>query len=344
MAPGRSGFKQPKVGESQQGPDAIGELLEHQMDKFRGWCHNYSLLSSITTAAILSGSRAAPHICGRSSSLKPITDWGNNPTNLELQVYEPNRLAKHPAIILALHICGSSGPEYAEFTNYNSLADQYGFVVLYPSTKNDFNCWDGATNATLTRDGGGDSTGLANMVRWAIVTYQGGSSNHRYATFIVGSSSGCMMVNLMCAAYPDLFAAASCYSGVPVGCIAGSPGSSPQEADPACPEGRIILSGARWAAWVHSIDPGYRGPYPRIQLWHGAVDPLISVTNLGEELKQWSYVFDIEFSHNETDVPGVGYTKMVYGNGTRLLGYLAEWAGHPVPVDPTVDLKWFGIL
>jgi hypothetical protein len=47
--------------------------------------------------------------------------------------------------------------------------------------------------------------------------------------FVAGSSSDCMM-----ATFPDVFAAATCYSAVPAGCLAGSPGASPITADLAC--------------------------------------------------------------------------------------------------------------
>jgi acetylxylan esterase len=43
-----------------------------------------------------------------------------------------------------------------------------------------------------------------------------------------------MKTNVIIALYPDLFAAATCYSGVVAGCLAGSPSSSPIFSVPAC--------------------------------------------------------------------------------------------------------------
>jgi acetylxylan esterase len=34
---------------------------------------------------------------------------------------------------------------------------------------------------------------------------------------------------------------------------------------------------------------------------------------------------------------------MIYGDGTKLVGYSAQNVGHTVPVHETVDLSWFGI-
>lgn len=273
-------------------------------------------------------------------ALTPVTSWGENPSGLQLSVYVPSTLVSNPAIILALHFCGGTGPIYSQITKYNSLAAARNFVVLYPSSPKDNNCWDVATTQSLTRDGGGDSTGLANMVKWAITQYSADPTK----VFVTGSSSGCMMSNVMAATYPDLFTAVSCYSGVAAGCLAGSPGSSPQTADPTCASGNNIKSGQEWAELARSMFPGgYNGTYPRVQTWHGESDFFVNYPNFAEQLKQWSEIFDVSFSGNETDTPRSGYTKIVYGDGTKLVGYSARGVGHTVPVDEEADLVWFGI-
>lgn len=77
--------------------------------------------------------------------------------------------------------------------------------------------------------------------------------------------------------------------------------------------------------------------------WHGTIDTTLYYPNLGEELKEWSNVLDVSFSQNVTNSPQSGYTKMVYGDGTKLIGYSAVNVGHTVPVHETVDLAWFCI-
>jgi acetylxylan esterase len=212
-------------------------------------------------------------------------------------------------------------------------------VVLYPTTNKDNHCWDVASTRSLTRDGGGDSTGLANMVRWAVHHFHADPAK----VFVTGTSSGCMMSNVMAATYPDLFAAVSCYSGVAAGCLAGSPGSSPATADPTCAAGLNTKTAAEWAALARAMYPGYTGAYPRFQTWHGEADDFVSYANLAEQLKQWSALLGVGFARNETDTPEPGYTKMVYGDGTRLVGYSARGVGHTVPVHETADLEWFGL-
>jgi acetylxylan esterase len=161
--------------------------------------------------------------------------------------------------------------------------------------------------------------------------------------FVTGTSSGCMMTNVMIATYPDLISAATCYSGVAAGCLAGSPGASPGSADPTCANGQKIKSQAEWGAIVRAMYPGYNGSYPRLATWHGTADSLVKYPNLGEQLKEWSGIHGVSFSKNVTNNPQNGYTQMVYGDGTKLVGYSAQGVGHVVPQHEADDLKWWGL-
>ncbi|KAK1975771.1 PHB depolymerase family esterase [Colletotrichum cereale] len=284
---------------------------------------------------------AVLHLLSQSeAALQRVTNFGSNPTGLTMDISVPPNLAASPAIILALHPCGGSGPGYANQANYITASDSKGtFLVIYPSSTKDSNCWDVATTATLKHDGGGDSTGLANMVRYAITRYNADPKR----VFVTGSSSGCMMTNVLSATYPDIFAAATCYSGVAAGCVAGSPGSSPISSDPRCANGQIIKTGAQWAAQVRDMFPGYTGSYPRIQTYHGTADWLVKIPNLAEQLKEWSTIHGVSFTRNITNTPSGGYTQMIYGDGTKLVGISAQGVGHTVPVQRDQDLKWFGL-
>lgn len=114
-------------------------------------------------------------------------------------------------------------------------------------------------------------------------------------------------------------------------------------ADPTCANGQNVKSGEEWARLVREMYPGYTGRYPRMQTFHGTADNFVAYANLAEQLKEWSAVLGVEFSHNETDTPRSGYTKMVYGDGTQLVGYSAAGVGHIVPPIPGADVAWFGL-
>ncbi|KUJ19047.1 PHB depolymerase family esterase [Mollisia scopiformis] len=276
---------------------------------------------------------------GAQNVLVSVPDFGSNPTKLQMSIYVPTKLATSPAVILALHPCGGTGTGYYQQTKYASLADTNGFIVIFPSAGHDNNCWDVATTKTLTHDGGGDSNGLANMLKYTIDKYNADPKK----VFVTGTSSGAMMTNVMVATYPDMIAAASGYSGVAAGCLAGSPGSSPQTADPTCADGKVVKTSDQWKSVVKAMYPTYNGTYPKFQVWHGTADTFVNYPNLGEEIKEWEGVFGVSWNKNLTNSPQTGYTQMVFGDGDQFLAYSAVGVGHTVPVHESVDLQWFGI-
>ncbi|TRM59946.1 Alpha/Beta hydrolase protein [Schizophyllum amplum] len=226
-------------------------------------------------------------------------------------------------------------------TPYAQLADEYAnFIVVYPSTPNSDNCWDVSSTASLTRDGGGDSTGIASMVQYAKDTWGVPADK----VFVTGTSSGGMMTNVLAATYPDVFAAGVVYSGVAAGCFA-SDSSTVDAWNSTCALGDAIGTSEQWASIVHDMYPGYTGTYPRMQEYHGDADEWIFPQNLEEEVKQWAGVFGYNANapgQVQADAPSAGYTKSVYGES--LQGILAEGVGHTVPVQGEEDLRWFGII
>ena len=65
------------------------------------------------------------------ASLVQITNFGNNPTNLGMFLYVPNNVQPHPAIVVAVHYCGGSGPVFFSGTQFAQLADEnFGEGVL----------------------------------------------------------------------------------------------------------------------------------------------------------------------------------------------------------------------
>lgn len=195
------------------------------------------------------------------SSLQQITaNFGANPTNVQMYVYKPSALAVPPPLIVAMHYCTGTAQAYFSGTSLAQLADQHGFIVIYPNAPTSGGCWDVHSTGTLTHNGGGDSLGIANVVRYAISSW-GVDATRVFAT---GTSSGAMMTNVLMGAYPDLFQAGSLYSGVPYGCFAGTSAWSNQ-----CADGQLIQTAQQWGDLVRSGYPGYTGPRPKVQFWHG---------------------------------------------------------------------------
>jgi len=236
-----------------------------------------------------------------------------------------------------------SGPGYVRETKWTQFADQKGFLVILPSGANmtDGKCWDVGTKPSLTNGpgAGGDTLAIVNMVKYAITKYNADPTK----VFVTGSSSGAMMTMTIAAVYPEIFAGGAAYSGLPSGCLAGSPGFGPFTADQTCANGKKILSPAEWGTRARSYAPSFKGEYPRMQIWHGTSDYVVKYPNLAEGLKQWSDLHAVSFTKNATETPGRGYTQLVYGDGTKLVGYSGQGVGHTVPVHEADTLKFWGL-
>ena len=123
------------------------------------------------------------------ASLQQVTNFGPNPTGLQMFEYVPASVAARPAILVVVHFCTGSGPTMFSNTRYASLADQFGFVVIYPSATRSGNCFDVSTPQALTRGGGSDPVGIVSMVQFA-EQHSNGDPNR---VFVTGLSSGAMM-------------------------------------------------------------------------------------------------------------------------------------------------------
>jgi len=291
-----------------------------------------SAFPTMVTLTVLSVLLLVSHALG--ASLMPVTNFGSNPTNVGFYLYVPDRLEPNPAIIAAIHYCTGTAQAYYSNTRYSALADQHGFIVIYPNAPDSGGCWDVHTNATLTHNAGGDSLGIASMVRYTLTKYTA-DPNRVFAT---GTSSGAMMTNVLAGAYPDLFRAGAAFSGVPYGCFAG-----PNMWNSQCSEGNLIKTAQQWGDLARSGYPGYSGPRTRLQLWHGTSDTALAYQNLQEADKQWSNVLDVTFTRNVTNTPLPGYTQLLYGDGSKYVAYSALGVGHTVPVRENDVLTWFGI-
>lgn len=239
------------------------------------------------------------------SALTEVKKFGYNPTNLAMHLYVPKKVSKHPAVVVAIHYCTGSGPAMFSGTQYASLADRYGFVVVYPSATREGHCFDVASPAALTHNGTSDPAGIVSMVQY-VEKHQNVDSRKVFAT---GISSGAMMTNVLLGDYPDVFTAGSAMSGVAFGCFATT---DPSGWNDPCAKGTVNKSPKEWGDIVRAAYPSYRGPRPAMQLIHGTADAVLYYPNFTEEVKEWTNVLKTGSTPARVTYPKPTWTRSTY--------------------------------
>ncbi|KAF2401087.1 putative acetyl xylan esterase [Trichodelitschia bisporula] len=305
---------------------------------------SFLFVALLATAGALEASQEAETALPAPGSLQQIKDF-TGPTNASLYIYVPPKLPPSPALLVAVHHCAGNAPGFFRSTPYKALADAHGFIVAYPHSYHSGGCWDVSSRATLKHGGGGDSASIAAMVGWVLKAHPATDKSRVYLT---GTSSGAMMTNVLAATYPELFAAAVVYSGVPAGCFSMPVATaSSAEAPPwnsTCSQGKLISSVQHWAQIAKDMYPGYSGPRPRMRIIHGGTDTALLPPNYNETIKQWSGVFGYDWTKPvsvKQDTPKHGYSTTSWG--PKLEGVWAAKEGHTVPYMGEADMKFFGL-
>jgi poly(hydroxyalkanoate) depolymerase family esterase len=132
-------------------------------------------------------------------------------------VYTPThyRVGTAVPLLVMLHGCIQTAEDFATGTQMNQLAEQYGFIVVYPQQtrkENRNGCWNWFTPSNQTRDQG-EPASIAGVVQ-AIVEQTSHWTIDPNRIYIAGVSAGAAMAGILAATYPDLFAAVGMHSGV----------------------------------------------------------------------------------------------------------------------------------
>ncbi|MEV4770503.1 extracellular catalytic domain type 1 short-chain-length polyhydroxyalkanoate depolymerase [Micromonospora humida] len=295
--------------------------------------------TALVAAALTALAAIAAPTPASAATLTQVTNFGANPSNLQMYLYVPNTVAARPGLLVAVHYCTGSGPAFYSGTQYAALADRYGYIVIYPSVTRSSKCFDVSSPQALRRDGGSDPVGIKSMVDYVRSRYAV-DPNRIFAT---GTSSGAMMTNVLLGDYPDVFAAGAAFAGVPFGCFATTDGS---EWNSQCANGQVTKTAQQWGDLVRNAYPGYTGKRPRMQLWHGTNDETLRYPNFGEEVKQWTNVQGLSQTPTFTDTPQAGYTRTRYGGsgGTAPVEAISmQGVTHNLPVDAAQAIRFFGL-
>ena len=153
---------------------------------------------------------------GHSESHRKLLFFAFPQSRRHYYLYLPGRYAvtKSWPLLVMLHGCKQDPVTFSSGTRMNQLADQQGFLVLYPEQKrlaNVFRCWNWFDSAVLRADG--EAALIAGMVREVTATY--GVDPTR--VYIAGLSAGGAMTSVMASCYGNLFAACAVHSGLMYG-------------------------------------------------------------------------------------------------------------------------------
>ncbi|GAA5051528.1 poly(hydroxyalkanoate) depolymerase family esterase [Thermocatellispora tengchongensis] len=272
-----------------------------------------ALIAAVATALSMFLT-AAPR--ASAAVLTEVTSFGANPGGLRMYLYVPDRVASRPGVLVAMHGCNGWAPGFHQGTEFASLADRYGFIVIYPQANKSVNgmsnCFDVWSSEALRHGGGSDPVSIVSMTNYVLQRYNGDPQR----VFATGFSSGAMETINLLATYPDVFKAGAPFAGVPFGCLgpAGCGDKTPQQ----------------WGDLVRNAYPGYTGPRPRLMAWHGTADSVLPYTMLQEEVDQWTNVHGLSQTPTSTDSPQSGWTRRVFGSG-QVEAYTITGAGHDLP-------------
>jgi feruloyl esterase len=234
--------------------------------------------------------------------LSDVTGFGSNPGNLRMCTYVPDRLAPSSALVVVLHGCTQWASVYDHGAGWSTLADRYGFALLFPEQQranNPKNCFTWFHPGDIERDRG-EALSIKQMVDRMAADH----AIDRRRIFVTGLSGGGAMTSVMLATYPDVFAGGAVVAGLPYGCAA-----SLQEAFEAMYYGRP-RSARDWGDLVRTASP-HRGPWPRVSVWHGSADPTVTPINAQEIVKQWTDVHGLDLETGTEDRVD-GYPRRVW--------------------------------
>ncbi len=226
------------------------------------------------------------------TTLQVTATFGANPGGLEMLSHVPEGLSVGAPLVVVLHGCGQTAAGYASDAGWLTLADRLGFAILAPqqtSANNPNRCFNWFSPGDIHR-GQGEAASIAAMIACLV---QRESLDAR-RVFVTGLSAGGAMTMAMLASYPELFAGGAVIAGLPYGVANGvtQAMTTMQQSDHRSPTELARL-----------IPPNLHR-YPRLTVWHGGADHVVSPENAEAIAAQWAVAQGLTTTPDETGVDG----------------------------------------
>ena len=265
------------------------------------------------------------------TELTEVTAFGSNPGNLKMYMYAPANVPDNAPLVVVLHGCTQNANEYAERTQWNRLAERFGFFVIYPEQQvlnNVLSCFNWFFPADASR-GQGESLSIQQMIDRMKTDH----SIDAERVYVTGLSAGGYMAAVMLAVYPEVFAGGAVMAGGSFRCATDA-----IDAQNRCMKGLTNHTPAQWGDLVRSASD-HPGPFPILTVFHGDMDPTVNDQNMIELVEQWTNIHDADLMPDEDDLFR-GHTHRIYHDDSGrpvVETYHIKGMLHAVSVDPGSD-------
>jgi poly(hydroxyalkanoate) depolymerase family esterase len=225
--------------------------------------------------------------------LTEMDGFGSNPGGLRGYTYAPDVLPPQPALVVVLHGCTQTAAGYDHGSGWSQLADEHGFILLYPEQQRGNNpntCFNWFAPEDTAR-GSGEVLSIRQMI--AAVVDAHGIDPARI--FVTGLSAGGAMTSAMLATYPEVFAGGAIIAGLPYGSAHGVVQAMEKM------RGHGAVDGAALGEVVRRASD-HRGPWPTVSIWHGGADATVHHSNRDAIVAQWCALHRVSALPTQVDI------------------------------------------
>ena len=267
-----------------------------------------------------------PQTAPATSRLRAFDETRPNPGQLKAWIYSPPSAGPGAPLVVVLHGCTQTAAGYDESSGWSRLADQHGFVVLYPEQQRSNNpnlCFN-----WFSADDANRGKGEARSIREMVAAVQGRHGTDPHRVFVTGLSAGGAMAAVMLAAYPDVFAGGAVIAGLPFGVARSVPEAFDRMRGQGHPPFKVLPDLVRSAS-SHSAD------WPILSVWHGSADQTVDQSNAFALIEQWRALHGAPQTPDKTDLVH-GYPHRVWRDPSGrdvIEEYSITGLGHGTPLD-----------
>jgi poly(hydroxyalkanoate) depolymerase family esterase len=260
------------------------------------------------------------------SILKKLDHFGGNPGALAAWQHVPKQLPAAPALVVVLHGCTQTAASYDVGSGWSALAEDYGFIVLFPeqNRQNNANLCFNWFNAVDTQRDRGEVMSIRQMI--ASVVAEHGVDERRI--YITGLSAGGAMANAMLACYPEVFAGGAVIAGLPYAAAL----TVPEAFDRMRGQGLLGIDSLQESLRTASR---HEGTWPTISVWQGTSDNTVVPDNAAALVAQWRGVHAVPEHPTQIETMGRNLRSVWHDDcGLEAIElYTISGMGHGTPIE-----------